>query len=292
VRARSASFFDHFSQATMFYRSQSEPEQNHIVKALRFELGKVEIPEIRERMVGLLSFVDQSLARRVAEGLGLHFPVELPAPINQSIPADGEVAKFQPKRSKKSNSEGFISPALSMANTLKDSIKTRKVAFLVADGVDETAAHNMAKALEAAGAMAKLVAPHGGVIRGAKGKEMPVDFSLLTTSSVLFDAVYVPGGAESVAALKAEPDAVHFINEAFKHCKTIAATGEGVDLLRASYVTGDLRFEEGGKGTPKATIEGLMVGSASDARKIADDFIAAIAQHRHWSREQKGDVPA
>jgi catalase len=292
VRARSASFFDHFSQATMFYRSQSEPEQNHIVKALRFELGKVEIPEIRERMVGLLSFVDQSLARRVAEGLGLHFPVELPAPINQSIPADGEVAKFQPKRSKKSNSEGLISPALSMANTLKDSIKTRKVAFLVADGVDETAALNMAKALEAAGAMAKFVAPHGGVIRGAKGKEMPVDFSLLTTSSVLFDAVYVPGGAESVAALKAEPDAVHFINEAFKHCKTIAATGEGVDLLRASYVSSDLRLEEGGKGTPKATIEGLMVGSASDARNIADDFIAAIAQHRHWSREQKGDVPA
>jgi catalase len=109
VRARSASFFDHFSQATMFYRSQSESEQNHIVKALRFELGKVEIPEIRERMVGLLSFVDQSLARRVAEGLGLNFPVELPAPINQSIPADGEVAKFQPKRPKKSNSEGFIS---------------------------------------------------------------------------------------------------------------------------------------------------------------------------------------
>ena len=292
VRARSASFFDHFSQATLFYHSQSEPEQNHIVKALRFELGKVEIPEIRERMVGLLSFVDQSLARRVAEGLGLHFPVELPAPINQSIPADGEVAKFQPKRSKKSNSEGLISPALSMANTPKDSIKTRKVAFLVADGVDETAVLNMAKALEAAGAMAKFVAPHGGVIRGAKGKEMPVDFSLLTTSSVLFDAVYVPGGAESVAALKAEPDAVHFINEAFKHCKTIAATGEGVDLLRASYVSGDLRFEDGGKGTPKATIEGLMVGSASDARRIADDFIAAIAQHRHWSREQKGDVPA
>jgi catalase len=292
VRARSASFFDHFSQATMFYRSQSEPEQNHIVKALRFELGKVEIPEIRERMVGLLSFVDQSLARRVAEGLGLHFPVEVTAPINQSIPADGEVAKFQPKRSKKSNSEGIISPALSMANTLKDSIKTRKIAFLVADGVDEVAALNMAKALEAAGAMAKFVAPHGGVIHGAKGKEMPVDFSLLTTSSVLFDAVYVPGGAESIAALKAEPDAVHFINEAFKHCKTIAATGEGIDLLRATYVSGDLRFEEGGKGIPKATIEGLLVGSASDVRKIADDFIAAIAQHRHWSREQKGDVPA
>src|SRR4029453_5618776 len=89
VRARSESFFDHFSQATMFHRSQSEPEKNHIVKALRFELGKWEIPPIKERMVGLLSFVDKTLAGRVAEGLGLSVPAEITPPINHSIPADG-----------------------------------------------------------------------------------------------------------------------------------------------------------------------------------------------------------
>ena len=292
VRARSASFFDHFSQATLFFRSQSEAEQNHIVKALRFELGKVEIPAIRERMVGLLTQVDKTLAIRVAEGLGIPMPVEIPNPINQSIPADGDVAKFQPKRPKKSTGEEFVSPALSMANTVKDSVKSRKIAFLVADGVNEAAALNMAKALEAAGAMPKMVAPHGGVIRGANGKEIPVDFSLLTTSSVLFDAVYVPGGAESIAVLKAEPDAVHFISEAFKHCKTIAAVGEGVDLLRASYVAGCLRSEDDPKGSVTVASDGLIVNSAPDARKVADDFIAAIAQHRHWSRELKGDVPA
>jgi len=289
VRARSESFFDHFSQATMFYRSQSEPEQNHIVKALRFELGKVEIPAIRERMVGLLSFVDQTLASRVAEGLGLSVPAEIAAPINHSIPADGDVAKFQPKKPGKSI---VASPALSMANTPKDSIATRKIAFLVADGFDETAVLNMTKALQAAGAMPKIIAPHGGKLTGAKGKELTVDFSLLTTSSVLFDAVYVPGGAGSVAALLREADALHFINEAYKHCKTIAATGEGLDLLRASYAGAELRAEKDGKEPPASASEGLIVNAASDARKVADDFIAAIAEHRHWNREKKGNVPA
>ncbi|MEO6723736.1 MAG: catalase HPII [Blastocatellia bacterium] len=289
VRARSESFFDHFSQATMFYRSQSEPEQNHIVKALRFELGKVEIPAIRERMVGLLSFVDKTLASRVAEGLGIAVPTVVTPPINHSIPADGDPAKFQPKPPKKSIA---ASPALSMANTPKDSIQTRKVAFLVADGFDEGAVLNMTKALQAAGAMPKIVAPHGGTIVGANGRELTVDFSLLTTSSVLFDAVYVPGGAESVAALMREADAMHFINEAYKHCKTIAATGEGIDLLRASYAGVELQTEKGEKKLPTVAGSGLITGTASDARKTADSFIAAIAEHRHWSREQKGDVPA
>jgi len=289
VRARSESFFDHFSQATMFYRSQSGPEQNHIVKALRFELGKLEIPAIKERMLGLLSLVDKTLANRVAEGLGLKVPAEITPPINHSIPADGDAAKFQPKPPKKSIA---VSPALSMVNTPKDSIKTRKVAFLVADGFDDASVLNMTKAIEAAGAMAKVVAPHGGTLSGAKGKELAVDFSLLTTSSVLFDAVYVPGGAESVAALLKEADAVHFINEAYKHCKAIAATGEGADLLRASHAGGELQVEKGATELPAAKRDGLITSVASDARKVADEFIAAIAEHRHWSREQKGEVPA
>jgi catalase len=150
---------------------------------------------------------------------------------------------------------------------------------------------NMAKALEAAGALPKLIAPRGGTLLGAKGKELKVDFSLLTTSSVLFDAVYVPGGAQSVAALRRDADAVHFINEAYKHCKAIAATGEGVELLLASYVASELQDQEGSAKTT-ATANGLVVDASADARKVADTFIAAIAEHRYWVREQKGDVPA
>ncbi len=96
IRARSQSFFDHFSQATLFYNSQSEAEKNHLTNALRFELGKVETVAIRQRMIGILSQIDKTLATNVADALGLK--VNKPEqPINHSIPADGNPSKFQPK---------------------------------------------------------------------------------------------------------------------------------------------------------------------------------------------------
>src|SRR5215217_5543344 len=113
VRERSESFFDHFSQATLFYRSQSEVEQNHIVKALRFELGKVETLPIRERMLFLLAQVDKTMAAKVAAGLGLQIPSKLDLPLNMHVPADGDPKKFQPKRTKV---EMGVSPVLSMLN--------------------------------------------------------------------------------------------------------------------------------------------------------------------------------
>ncbi|HEX4948996.1 MAG TPA: catalase HPII [Blastocatellia bacterium] len=287
VRGRSASFFDHFSQATMFYRSMSQAEQNHIIKALRFELGKVEIPAIRERVVGLLAQVDQALATQVAAGLGMNTPVEIEPPINRSIPADGDPAKFEPRRPKKNTVT--TSPALSQENTVKNSIQTRKIAFLVADGFDDAAVTAMAKALTAAGALPKIVAPRGGTLTGAQGNALMVDYSLLTTSSVLFDAVFVPGGAESVAMLQQDADAVHFVNEAYKHCKAIAATGEGVELLRASYAAAEPGVREEAPLTPGASV---LASTAANPRKVADAFITAMAQHRDWSREMKGDVPA
>src|SRR6185369_11023824 len=93
VRERSPSFFDHFSQATLFYNSQTEVEQEHIVRALRFELGKVETPPIRERMLFLLAQVDKNLANRVAEGLGAAIPSGLEKPMNMSVPGDVDPKK-------------------------------------------------------------------------------------------------------------------------------------------------------------------------------------------------------
>ena len=109
IRARSDSFFDHFSQATLFYNSQSKPEKDHIVRALRFELGKVEVPAIRERMVGILGMVDKDLAAKVAVGLGIALPVAIEPPLNRSIPADGNPADFQPKPGK-SHGQSFRRP--------------------------------------------------------------------------------------------------------------------------------------------------------------------------------------
>jgi catalase len=273
VRQRSASFFDHFSQATLFYRSQSTAEQNHIVRALRFELGKVGTPPIRERMLGLLAQVDTDLANRVATGLGLTVPKKLEQPMNMSVPADSDPRKFQPKRPEE---ELEPSPALRMVdnpNFPVKTIKTRKVAFLVADGFNEASVMDMKMALMKAGAKAMTVAPHLGVLTGAGGETLNADFSLLTAASVLFDAVYVPDGQASVSALQVGPGAVDFLREAYQHCKTIAAHGMGVQLL-----------ENVGLGESMADA-GLIASRDGDARTLAENFIIGIARHRHWERE-------
>jgi catalase len=119
-----------------------------------------------------------------------------------------------------------------------------------------------------------------------------IDFSLLTASSVLFDAVYVPGGEQSVELLKVEGKALHFIQEAYKHCKAIAATGVGIELLRASYLGREILPASNTGGNQLETDEGVIIGRDARVDDVAAEFIKAIAQHRHWSREMKDEVPA
>jgi catalase len=282
IRERSPSFHDHFSQAKLFFKSQSEIEQNHIIKALRFELGKVETVPIRERMLFLLAQVDKELANKVAAGLGASIPAKLGKPMNMSVPGDVDPKKVQPKRA----IEMEPSPTLRMIdnpNFPSDTISTRKIAFLVSDGFDDAALSEMKQALMTAGAAVMTVAPRLGVLTGINGTVVKADFSFLTGSSVLFDAFYVPDGEVSVNSLKADPEVNNFLKEAYQHCKTIAASGAGVELLAAAGIvtaadeisrTGKLEFRPGLVATRDAYAPGL-----------GDQFINAIAKHRHWERE-------
>jgi catalase len=275
VRERSASFFDHFSQATLFFNSQSDEEKSHIVNAFTFELGKVETVAIRERMLGILAQVDTGLANEIAYGLGAHVPKHIQQ-LNFGVPADADVKKYQPVKMKSSVDR---SEALSMANTIKNSIRTRKIAILAADGVDAKTLTAVKKALVAEGAAAEVIAPKLGVITAEDGTEIHVDKSFLTTASVLYDAVYVPGGKNSVASLEGEPDAIHFLNEAYKHCKAIAADEGALQVLEATYFRKKLQDDEG-------------VIVSNDTKKLSALFIGAIAQHRFWQREKPKKVPA
>ncbi|QQL51281.1 catalase [Mucilaginibacter ginkgonis] len=273
MRAKSKSFFDHFSQARLFFNSQSEPEKNHLIDALTFELGKVKTVMVRERMLGILAQIDKGLAAQVAFGLGLHIPEALP--VNQHVPADGDPADYQSIQV-----EGSLdrSEPLSMANTVKDSIKSRKIAILAADGVDDASLTTVKEALEAEEAVVEIIAPRL-TITTAGGKIIPADHSFLTAASVLFDAVYVPGGTNSVATLEAEANAVHFLNEAFKHCKSIAAHADAMQVIDATYFSKKVQ-----------TDEGVIVGD--DNAALADQFIAAIKLHRFWEREKPRLIPA
>lgn len=271
VRARSKSFMDHYSQAKLFWNSQSDTEKTHIVKALRFELGKVAIEEIRQRMLMHLSKIDTTLANLVGKGLGLDVPSTEGVQLNMSVPADANPADYQSRPAQLSIDR---SEALSMANTIKDSIKTRQVAILAADGVDDASLETMRQALSDEKAVIAIVAPHLGMLKTSAGKTLKIDASLQTVASVLFDAVYVPGGKSSADALAQEPDALRFVHEAFMHCKAIATTGEGEMLLKAALQPDML------------SSDGLISGSNEAADKVANDFIKAIAQHRFWSREK------
>jgi catalase len=284
VRERSASFFDHFSQARLFFNSQSEPEKAHIIDALSFELGKVQTLAVRERMLGILSQIDKGLAAEVAYNLGLHVPKPLEQPVNHSFPAGADPAAFQPVVREPSLSE---SPALSMANTVKDNIRTRVVAVLVADGVTVDSLMTVRDALINAGAAVELIAPRQGYVTGADDTQIAVDKSFLTTSSVLYDAVYVPGGTNSVATLEAHPDAVHFLNEAFRHCKAIAADTQALQVLDATYFRKKLPADFSDE---SVLMEGVVV--SNDPAKLSKQFINAIAQHRFWEREVPRKVPA
>lgn len=284
IRERSPGFMDHFSQARLFYNSQSEPEKNHLIDALRFELGKVETVAIRERMLFLLSNIDVGLASEVAKGLGLAVPKKIDGPINQSIPADANPKSYQPVKKESSVAR---SEALSMANTVKDTIRTRKIAILAADGVDQDSLEKVQSALESGGAMTEIIAPALGVVESESGKKIPVKRSFLTAASVLYDAVYVPGGTNSVATLKSEADAVHFLNQAFKHCKPIAADDGARELLEATYFASRLP-ENGSESTVLS--EGVVINS--NVKKLAAQFVKAIAMHRFWEREKPGKVPA
>jgi catalase len=284
IRERSKSFFDHFSQARLFFNSQSEPEKNHLTDALCFELGKVEIVAIRERMLNFLLQIDEGLASQVAYSLGLSIPKTLEIPLNQSVPADGD-----PERYKSLNPEGSLSKsaALSMANTIKDSIRTRKIAILAADGVDEKNLMAVIDALTAQGAICEVIAPKLGFITGENDTEIHVYKSFLTAASVLYDAVYVPGGTNSIATLEAEADAIHFLNEAFKHCKAIAADTSALQVLKATYFGRKLPEDEKEE---TAMMEGVII--SSDIDTLSERFISAIAQHRFWEREKPRKVPA
>jgi len=257
IRQRSESFSDHFSQARLFFNSMSEHEKEHIIAAYSFELGKVEREFIRAREVNeILANIDLTLAKRVAENLGL------PAPTQGTV----EVRKTSLERS----------PALSQANLLPGDIKTRKVAILAANGVDAAAIDAMKKALEAEGAHAKVLGPTSAPVKTADGKALPVDASMEGMPSIAFDAVFVPGGAASIKALSADGVALHYLLEAYKHLKAIALHGEAKQLQDLLKLEADA---------------GLLQGV--DVAALTKPFFAAIGEHRVWAREPKAKaIPA
>tara|TARA_R110002167_G_scaffold49412_16_gene144750 strand:+ start:808 stop:2937 length:2130 start_codon:yes stop_codon:yes gene_type:complete len=266
IRNRSKSFVDYFSQPALFYRSLKTWEKSHVQDAYSFELGKCTHKHIQERMLWMIFQIDEDLAKKVADNLGLSVPKKIEHPINQAIGADAKIEDFQPGPKKNYLDQ---SPALSQANTKFKSIATRQIAVLAANGFSMKNFKKIRKALEGGNAVVKIIAPHGGTIKCDSDMEHEVYASITTTESVLYDAIYIPGGKKSIDTLSTNAKFIKFANEALKHCKAIAADDEGVDFLDETYAK-DFKNDK-----------------AICFNSNPQDFIQAISKHRNWERLEK-----
>jgi catalase len=204
VRARSESFKDHFSQATLFWNSMSEPEKEHMINAFSFELGKVMSESVRQQVVDMFAHVNLDLAKGFAEAIGAKIPEGPGSKVTKS------------------------SPALSQENTIKKP-HTRKVGVIVSNQFDGAEVSTVIDNLKEEGLQPEIISNRLGVLKGVDGKELEVDHTFLTCDSVLFDSLYVAGG--KVVDKKFKDDTVYFVKEAFAHFKPIGATHEGAQLL-------------------------------------------------------------
>ena len=208
VRAQPVSFDDHFSQATMFYRSLSPIEQAHVVEAFTFELGKVYEQAIKERELTVLANVDADLCAQVAAGLGLAAPKGDPA------------------------NDVTVSPALVQLLAEPGRIDGRKIGIIADAGSDLAGIATLVKAAAALGVTALVVAPVGGVLKAGRRK-VTVDRTLATARSIEFDAIVVAGGTTPSTDIKL----VVLLQEAFRHCKAFAAWGDGAAVLKAARIS-------------------------------------------------------
>jgi catalase len=264
VRGKPEKFADHYTQATLFYNSQTDWEKQHIIGAFRFELSKLTVPAIRRRMVASLRHVDEALAAQLAEGLGMELPEPLPRVLEN--PAEPEVT---------------VSPALSLTALPGDKgVRTRKVAILVANGVEGKSLNAVFAALTEAGAVPRFVGPRLGTFTTTSGDTIEADASMENTGPVVFDALVLPDGDAGVKALAANGHTMEFVVNQYRHCKSILAFGAASQLLDAAGISATMRNGDAD--------EGLLIKKATD-KGAAKRFMAAMSKHRH--RERESDPP-
>ncbi|WP_231369387.1 catalase [Thioalkalivibrio sp. AKL19] len=263
VRGKPEKFAEHYAQARLFFDSQTTVEKAHIAAAFRFELSKVDVRAIRERMVSSLVNVSRELAAEVATGLGMEVPDAMPKAITDPEPP--EITE---------------SPALSlMARPGETGIRTRQIAVLVEDGIHHASLVDLHGALTDAGAVVHFVGSRVGMFVGDSGEKVEANKSMENSPAVLFDALVLPDGSDAVQTLAVDGHTMEFIKDQLRHCKTILALGAGRELLEKAGIDSAMQEDPG-----------ILLADAGDATEVASTFIAAVAAHRHFARDR--DPPA
>ncbi|HWE62258.1 MAG TPA: catalase-related domain-containing protein, partial [Chloroflexota bacterium] len=331
VRQRSHTFADHYGQAKLFWNSMAAIEREHITKALQFELSKVQVRDVRVRMLDHLHRINEVLGAQVALELGESVRTSHPTVMpNGTADSTAETALLAHATSPTSASGGLQrTKGLSLVEGQPKTPKGRKVAILAADGVNGAQVTALMQALKAVGSQGQVVGTH----LGSLGDGVEATATLANTSSVLYDAIFVPGGAQSVKTLGQKGDAQVFIDEAYKHAKPIAAIGEGMELLTAAQLgrlvgsglapnptrgpgLGTVPADLNAKGAASGPAEvqnlsevgrvqrvtgdsaqqlagyGIVVGQGGNVQGLIQQFLTTIAHHRFWGRPRLENVPA
>jgi len=284
-RLLSVKFSEHFSQAQLFWNSQSDIEKSHIIAALGFELDHCDEPIVYNRMITRLCDISLDLAKSVAEKAGA------PTPTQAGRPNHGKTAKGL-------SLFDFTPEALGLSPT----IASRGVALIIADGFNLSEYETVKGALSAAGAFCFTIGPkRQPVIPSSGGKGVAPDHHFEGMRSTMFDSLYIPGGSH-VSALIKQGRVIHWVREAFGHCKAIGATGEGVKLVQAACGIEGMVFsaEKGGDVVDcygVVTAGGVADGAGSlkeglkmlkGAKNFLDAYAFNISQHRNFKRELDG----
>lgn len=260
VRGKPELFSDHYSQARLFWESQTPVEQAHIIAAFRFELTRVQIPAIRKRVVSLLVNVNSVLAQGVANGLGIELPPAMPLASNLPIP------EFNP------------SPALSLLSRPgQTGIAGRRVAILAGAGVSAGNVTAIYNDLLAEGAVPRLVGVQLGKIATDDKNAVDIEISIEAGPSVLYDAVIIPDGKAHINDLLRDARTLDFVRDQYRHCKPILVLGSGVELVEKSAIPMTL---------PDGSVDlGLIMADSAELEDALARFKISVAGHRNFARE-------
>ncbi|AWM01065.1 catalase [Bradyrhizobium amphicarpaeae] len=257
-RLRAESFADHYSQARQFFISQTAGEQSHIAAALTFELSKVKIPAIRERMVSHLLNIEETLASKVADKLGLQ---KMPKPADAAVPTRQDLDP---------------SPALSIVENGPERFEGRKLGILVSDGSDAGILKGLKAALDKAAATFEIIAPKVTGVKASDGSWIEADQMIDGGPSVLYDAVALLPAEDAMGDLLLESTARDFVADAFAHCKFIGYVDAALPL-----------FEKAGIASEDLDEGCIAIGNAKEAKS----FVDSLANLRVWEREPNVKMP-
>ena len=266
VRAKGERFAEHYAQATLFWNSQTAVEKAHILRGFRFELTKVQVQAVRQRVVAMLANVDAQLANTLADSLGMSHQEPLPKATQKSV---------KPEVQKSAALSVFAHPG-------DGNIATRRIAIMVADGVDANAATALHKALTEQGAVPRYLGARLGQVQSEGGAGIETEVTFETMPSVLFDAVAIVGGKQAGTSLGKVGHAVEFLKDQYRHAKTILVVGAGAELLQQAGIPTALPL--GGAADP-----GIIAVPALSP-EVIQRFTMALGKHRHHAREM--DPPA